>query len=87
MEHESGLIFSFTFFIYIYYFAWAVLGIIGSFWIYKDAKKLPKLFLDSKPLWWAIATIILGPVWVFIAYWLIHHSTISNRIKDENDGT
>lgn len=82
MESQSWT-FSFGMAMYLYYIAWILLGIVGSIWIYRDAKKLPKLFLGSKPAWWAAATILLGPIWVFIAYWLIHHSSISNRISSE----
>jgi len=86
MESEP-FVFSFSFFVYWYYFAWAILGLFAGIWIYKDAKKMPKLFLGSKPIWWAIAAVMLGGVWVIFVYWLIHHSTISNRIVAENENT
>lgn len=79
----SDLSFAFTYFVYLYYFAWGILGIIGSVWVYRDAKKLPVLFLNSKPIWWALATVTLGAIWVVLVYWLIHHSTISNRTSSE----
>ena len=82
METHSG-VFSFAMVMYVYYLAWFVLGVAGSVWIYRDAQKLPRLFLGSKPFWWAAATILVGPVWVFLAYWLIHHSSISNRFNGE----
>ena len=62
---------------------WAIrtlLGIYVAILIYVDARKIPRLFLNSKPWWWAASAIILGPIWVVLAYWAIHHSTISNRI-------
>ena len=83
MTEVESMNLSFTFVVYLYYIAWVILGIIGSVWVYQDAKKLPELFLNSKPIWWAIATILLGSVWVILAYWLIHHSTISNRVTSE----
>jgi uncharacterized membrane protein YhdT len=76
---------SFIGFYYAYWAAWITLGLIASVWVYKDAIKLPRLFLGSKPLWWAFATILLGPIWVVLVYWLIHHSTISNRIESQEN--
>ena len=76
--------FSFTYIYFSYYIAWLVVNVFAGVWIYKDAKKLPYLFLNSKPIWWFFASLILGGVWVILVYWVIHHSTISNRIeKDE----
>lgn len=76
--------FSLTFFVYLYYIGWGILGLFGAIWIYKDANGLPGLFLNSKPIWWAAACLLLGAVWVVLAYWLIHHSSISNRSSSEN---
>lgn len=76
---------SFLGFTFLYWAAWVVLGVIAAVWVYRDAKQLPRLFLGSKPIWWAFATILLGPVWVVLVYWLIHHSTISNRITNEEN--
>lgn len=73
----------FTLYYVLYYLAWFTLSLVAAVFVYKDANKLPTLFLNSKPTWWAAATLLLGPVWVILAYWLIHHSTISNRITDE----
>ena len=56
---------TFTGLLYIYYIVWALLGAIAGVWIYRDAKTLPALFLNSKPIWWLFASIISGPVWVF----------------------
>jgi len=75
---------TFTFFIYIYYIGWATLGLFGAIWIYKDASKLPVLFLNSKPIWWSAACLLLGAIWVILTYWLIHYSSISNRSVNEN---
>jgi len=83
MTEAQSVDLSFTFFVYMYYIAWAILGVFGSVWVFRDANKLPVLFLNSKPIWWAIATILLGSVWVILVYWLIHHSTISNRVSSE----
>ena len=63
----------------LYYAAWVVVNAFAAVWIYRDAKNLPHLFLDSKPFWWAIAALILGGVWVILVYWAIHHSSFSNR--------
>ena len=79
------MIFSFTYFIYGYYLAWFILGLFAATWIYKDACDLPALFLNSKPMWWALATIVFGPAFVVPVYWLIHHSTISNRLDENNE--
>jgi len=71
--------FSFMPLFFLYYSAWFILGLIASVLVYRDACKLPKTFLNIKPIWWAAATVLLGSVWVVLVYWLIHHSTISNR--------
>jgi NADH:ubiquinone oxidoreductase subunit 6 (subunit J) len=63
----------------LYYFVWVVINIFAAIWIYDDAKKLPSLFINSKPIWWAIAALILGGIWVTLVYWAIHHSSFSNR--------
>jgi hypothetical protein len=77
---EAGTI-SFTFFYYGYYIAWFVVNVFAGFWIYQDAKKMPNLFINSKPIWWFFASLVLGGIWVVLAYWAIHHSSISNRVK------
>jgi hypothetical protein len=69
-------------FYFIYWACWIALGIVAAVWVYRDTQKLPQLFLGSKPVWWAIATVVIGPIWVLLAYWLIHHSTISNRVEN-----
>lgn len=66
-----------------YLVANTILGILAAILIYRDASKLPRLFLGSKPWWWAAAAVFLGPVWVVLVYWLIHHSSISNRLSDK----
>jgi len=80
MENE---IFTFTNFYYIYYVLWLIVNIFAAVWLYRDAKKLPSLFINSKPIWWAFAAVVIGGVWVVLVYWVIHHSTISNRINEK----
>lgn len=60
-----------------------ILGIFAAILIYRDAAALPRLFLGTKPWWWAIAAVFLGPVWVVLVYWVIHHSSISNRLDPD----
>ena len=71
----------------IFWIAYGCLAGYSAIWIYRDAKTLPKLFLGSKPLWWSLACIVVGPIFVFIAYWLLHHSTISNRVNTSSDNS
>ena len=52
--------------------------------IYRDAKSLPRLFLGAKPWFWSVCGIFLGPHWVMLVYWAIHHSSFSNRITGED---
>lgn len=67
-----------------YIFAHVVLGLFAAILIYRDAANLPRLFLGTKPWWWAIAAVFLGPVWVVLVYWVIHHSSISNRLDPDS---
>jgi hypothetical protein len=58
-----------------------LIGLVVAPFIYRDAKKLPALFLGI-PAWvWAVSAPFFDPLWVTLVYWLIHHSTISNRIN------
>jgi hypothetical protein len=68
-----------------YMVAHVVLGIFAAVLIYRDAARLPRLFLGTQPWWWAIAAIFLGPVWVLLVYWVIHHSSISNRLDPDSN--
>lgn len=68
-----------------YLVANTVLGILAAILIYRDASQLPHLILGTKPWWWAVAAVFLGPVWVVLVYWLIHHSTISNRLAEAGE--
>ena len=43
---------SLTFFYGIYYVGWFLINLLAGVYIYRDAKKLPQLFLNSKPIWW-----------------------------------
>lgn len=61
-----------------------ILGIILAPLIYRDAKSLPKLFLGTKPWSWSVCCVFLGPLWVMLVYWAIHHSSFSNRIVGED---
>ncbi|WP_297532363.1 hypothetical protein [Thalassolituus sp.] len=56
-----------------------LLGIIVAPLIYADARKLPVLFLNTKPWFWAVCAVFLGPLWTVLVYWAIHHSSFSNR--------
>ena len=67
-----------------YMVAHVVLGVFAAVLIYRDAARLPRLFLGTKPWWWAIAAVFLGPVWVLLVYWVIHHSSISNRLDPDS---
>ncbi|ROR94906.1 hypothetical protein EDC56_3719 [Sinobacterium caligoides] len=55
------------------------LGLFIAPFIYIDAKKLPKLFLNTSPRFWALCAPFLGPLWTVLIYWAIHHSSFSNR--------
>lgn len=61
-----------------------ILGLVLAPLLYRDAKSLPKLFLGTKPWFWAVCCVCLGPLWVMLVYWAIHHSTFSNRVNSEN---
>ena len=63
----------------LYYSFWMLINIFSALWIYKDARKLPVLFVNSQPIWWALGALVLGGIWVMLIYWAIHHSTLSNR--------
>jgi hypothetical protein len=67
-----------------YMLAHVILGLFAGVLIYRDAARLPKLFLSTKPWWWAVAAVFLGPVWVVLVYWVIHHSSISNRLDPDS---
>jgi hypothetical protein len=71
----------FSVFAYSYYIATFLLGLIAATWIYRDAKSLPVLFLGSRPVWWALIAVI-DPIISVSAYWIIHHSSISNRLNE-----
>ena len=68
-------------------FSWTffslLLGLVVAPLIYKDAKRLPKLFLGTPPWFWALCAPIAGPRWTLLVYWAIHHSSISNRLTPE----
>lgn len=68
-----------------FWLIYAIFAIFSSVWIYRDARKLPRLFLGSKPSWWGVACFVSGPIIVLAVYWLIHHSSISNRISTPGD--
>lgn len=76
MENPGILL---SLFAYGQYVATFLLGLVAAVWIYRDAEKLPALFLGSRPIWWALLALI-DPIIVVLAYWAIHHSTISNRL-------
>ena len=67
-----------------YMISHVVLGVFAAVLVYRDAAKLPRLFLGTRPWWWAIAAVFLGPVWVVLVYWVIHHSSISNRLDPDS---
>ena len=69
--------------VFLAYGATFILGIILAPLIYADAKKLPQLFLNTKPWFWAACSIFLGPLWVALVYWAIHHSSFSNRTSED----
>ncbi len=56
---------------------------LGPFDI-SGCKTLPKLFLGTKPWFWSVCCVFLGPLWVMLVYWAIHHSSFSNRIVGED---
>jgi len=68
----------------VYFFAHVGLGLFAAVLIYRDAVNLPKLFLGTEPWWWAVAAVFLGPIWVVLVYWVIHHSSISNRLDPDS---
>lgn len=70
-----------------YMVAHVVLGLFAAVLIYRDAARLPRLFLGTRPWWWAVAAVFLGPVWVVLVYWVIHHSTISNRLDADSSAS
>ena len=57
-----------------------ILGLVLAPLIYKDAAQMPKLFLNTTPIFWAICAPFLGPLFTMVIYWAIHHSSISNRV-------
>ena len=79
MEASTSI---FTTFTYLYYIGWVIINVFAAIWIYNDAKNLSSLFINSKPIWWAFSALILGGIWVSLVYWVIHHSTISNRANN-----
>lgn len=64
----------------------SLLGLFLAPLIYRDAKKIPILFLNTQPWFWAACAIFLGPMMVTLIYWLIHYSGISNRIAPNEGG-
>lgn len=65
--------------VFLAYGATFILGALLAPVIYADARKLPKLFLNTKPWFWAASAVFLGPLWTALVYWAIHHSSFSNR--------
>ena len=59
-----------------------LLGIVVAPLIYSDAKRLPVLFLNTAPWFWAVCAIFMGPLWTILVYWAIHHSSFSNRLTE-----
>ena len=53
--------------------------------VFQDARKLSetpgRLFLLGEPVIWGLVTLVSG-VLGFLAYWLIHHSTLCAARKD-----
>lgn len=74
---------SLTFFYGIYYVGWFLINLLAGVYIYRDAKKLPQLFLNSKPIWWFFSSLFLGGIWCIFVYWAIHHSSFSNRLGEK----
>jgi len=72
-------------------FSWVavsfILGVIIAPAIYKDAKSLPRLFLGTSPWFWALSAPFLGPLATLFVYWVIHHSTVSNRVNSVDEGS
>lgn len=56
-----------------------ILGLVVAPLIYADAKRIPVLFLNTQPWFWAACAILLGALWTVLVYWAIHYSSISNR--------
>ena len=62
--------------------AWAIVNIVFAIGVFADATRMlndagRNTELVPGPMW-AFATLI-GGVFVAAVYWLIHHSTLSNR--------
>lgn len=78
--------FSAVFAIFSAYGTNLLLGIVVAPLIYADANKLPVLFLNTKPWFWAACALFLGPLWTALVYWAIHHSSVSNREGANSSG-
>lgn len=75
--------FTYLFSIFSLYGINFLMGCVVAPLIYKDSSNLDNLFLNTKPWFWAISAIFLGPLWAILVYWAIHHSSFSNRLNSE----
>ncbi len=70
----------------LWWVLWIIVHIAFCIGVYQDAERRQTTFVG--PGMWAFATLV-GGVFVAIAYWVMHHSTLRPEERDvaETDGS
>jgi len=64
----------------IYWVLYAITNLGCAYFVYQDAMKQSRHALNIGAGWWALFCII-GGVWPLLVYWVMQHSSLSNRVE------